>query len=51
MLMGAGILGFLFGRGDRADMRPVPDLDPNRTVNQQDCKLAIADPAANLRCR
>ncbi len=50
-LFGAGILGFLFGRGDRADARRVPDLDPNRTVNQQDCRQAIADPAANLRCR
>lgn len=50
-LIGAGILGFLFGRGERADTRRVPDLDPNRTVNQQDCRQAIADPAANLRCR
>ena len=50
-LFGAGILGFLFGRGDRADARRVPDLDPNRPVNQQDCRQAIADPASNLRCR
>ena len=50
-LLGAGILGFLFGRGDRADTRRVPALDPNRTVNEQDCAQAIADPAANLRCR
>ena len=50
-LLGAGILGFLFGRGDSADARRVPDLDPNRTVNQQACRQAIADPASNLRCR
>ena len=51
VLIGAGILGFLFGRGERADTRRVPDLDPNRTVSEQDCRQAIADPAANLRCR
>jgi hypothetical protein len=50
-LLGVGILGFLFGHSDRADMRPVPELDPNRSVNQQDCTQAISNPSANLRCR
>jgi hypothetical protein len=50
-LLGIGILSYLFGRGERADMRPVPDLDLNRTVHLQDCTQAITNPTANLRCR
>ncbi|MBS0338730.1 MAG: hypothetical protein JSS40_18400 [Proteobacteria bacterium] len=47
-LIGAAALGILFGG---SDMRRVPDLDPNRTVNVQDCTQAIENPSANLRCR
>jgi hypothetical protein len=47
-LIGAAALGFLFGG---SDMRRVPDMDPNRTVNVQDCTQAIENPSANLRCR
>lgn len=50
-LLGVGILSYLFGRGERAEMRPTPELDPNRTVNLQDCTQAITNPTANLRCR
>ena len=50
-LLGIGILSYLFGRGERADMRPVPEPDPNRTVHLQDCTQAITNPTANLRCR
>jgi hypothetical protein len=47
-LIGAAALGILFGG---SDMHRVPDLDPNRTVNVQDCTQAIENASANLRCR
>lgn len=50
-LLGVGILSYLFGRGEREDLRPVPPLDPHRNVNLQDCTQAITNPGANLRCR
>jgi len=47
-LLGAGLLGVLFGRGQRGERTP-PELDSSRRVNEQDCTKPI-DSAANLRC-
>ena len=30
---------------------PLPELDPNRRVGEQDCSKPIEDPSANLKCR
>ena len=47
-LIGIGVLGTLFGRGDP---RREPEPDPSRSIHEQDCTKPISDPAANLRCR
>jgi hypothetical protein len=55
-LLGAIGLGWLFGRDSggrdsRNEEMRTPPLDDRRSINEQDCSLALADPAANLRCR
>ena len=43
---------FLIGVASSADyVGPVPELDPNRRVVEQDCRKPIEDPSANLKCR
>jgi len=48
-LLGAVLLGILFG--DEGNSFRVPDLDPDRAVNVQDCTAPVADISANLRCK
>jgi hypothetical protein len=47
-LLGAGLLGVLFGRDQRSERTP-PELDSARRVNEQDCTKPI-DGSGNLRC-
>ncbi len=50
-LIGIGIIAASI-RDERAyPGRAVPELDPTRRVQEQDCSKPIEDPSANLRCR
>lgn len=49
-LLGLAIIGGTV-YGAARDGARVPPLDPDRTVNVQDCSQPIRDWAANLRCK
>ncbi|MEO8145848.1 MAG: hypothetical protein ABI654_16690, partial [Betaproteobacteria bacterium] len=48
-------IGILMGVSYASDRQlpddPVPPMDGNRSVNEQDCTKPIVDRSANLRCR
>ena len=49
-IIGAVGLGWLFGRDRGMEYsRPVPAMDANRQVNDQDCRQPVQN-TANLRC-
>ncbi len=49
VLIGLGLAAGAIHGGERPE-RP-PELDPARTVREQDCTRPLEDPGANLRCR
>ncbi|HVB47527.1 MAG TPA: hypothetical protein VNF69_03960 [Burkholderiales bacterium] len=53
-LLGLGIVAAgIYGAhdGGAGDDSSVPELDPDRTVNVQDCREPIKDWSANLMCK
>jgi hypothetical protein len=51
VLLGLGIAAGVLSQVDEPVRSRAPELDPARTVNEQDCTRPIEDGSANLRCR
>lgn len=47
----AVVLGVAAALADPYQPEPVPELDPHRRVNEQDCTKPVDLTAGNLRCR
>ena len=50
-LIGLGLIAVTIHGGAPDRIRAAPELDPARSINEQDCTRPIAPSGGNLRCR